>query len=77
MLVPQGATAPTLTGKAVGPNIALSFQTQNGFNYTVLYKNQLSDPTWSTLTSVSGDGTVKTVNDPHTLATRFYKLSIP
>jgi len=71
------ALAPTpLTAKISGGNIVLSFATQNGFNYTISTKNSLSDPTWTPLTTVPGDGTVKTVNDGTSLTSRFYRLGV-
>ena len=46
-------------------------------SYQVLYKNSLEDANWVNLgTSVTGDGTVKSVNDPIAGARRFYRLSI-
>ncbi len=78
MLVPAPtvANSVTITATRNGSNINLSFPTQMGFTYTVYYKNSLSDSTWSTLTSVSGDGTVKTVNDGLTGTARFYRVGI-
>jgi len=75
MLVPV-AQAGTLTATPNGPNLALSFATQTGFTYTVQYKNNLTDATWATLGSVSGDGTVKSLNDTMTQSSRFYRLAV-
>jgi len=69
-------TPVQISASISGPNIVLSFPTQNGVTYSVYYKNDLSDPTWSFLTSVSGDGSVKSVNDPKNLAHRFYRLTL-
>jgi hypothetical protein len=77
MLVPKPANAVPL--KAVinlSGGVNLSFQTQSGFTYTVQYKNHLSDPTWQNLSSVAGDGTVKTITDTPPGSSRFYILTI-
>jgi hypothetical protein len=49
-----------------------------GYSYTVLYNSTLTGGTWQTLSAgISGDGTVKTVNDTATSGqARFYKLQI-
>ncbi len=61
MLAPA-ASGLTLSISMNAGNPSLSFsQLRAGFNYTVLYKNSLTDPTWKALTIVNGDGTVKTV----------------
>ncbi len=73
MLVPA-AGVPTLTAKISGGNIVLSFPTQNGVSYTISYKNNLTDPTWTVKTTVPGDGTVKTVTEAASLNSRFYRV---
>jgi hypothetical protein len=65
-----------LTASISGANIQLQFPTQAGHNYTVVYKSTLTGGTWLTLTTVPGDGTVKTVNDPVGAGPRFYRLQI-
>ena len=68
---------PTVTASVSGPNIILSFPTLSGANYTVYYKNNLTDPSWTQLGSqISGDGTVKSVSDAIS-GKRFYRLAIP
>ena len=66
--------ACTLSGGARN----LSFPTVTGLNYTVQYKNNLSDSTWQTLNSpaLTGDGTTQTLSDSSSQAQRFYRLSI-
>jgi hypothetical protein len=64
-----------LTASLNAGSIALSFPTQSGLTYTFQYKNNLTDPTWSTLTTVAGDGTTKIENDGAGLASRFYRVS--
>jgi uncharacterized repeat protein (TIGR01451 family) len=54
-----------------------AIQTQNGITYTVQYKNDLNAPSWSTLTTFIGDGTVKTFNDPAPgVPMRFYRVTV-
>lgn len=57
-----------------GANVNVSFQTIYGPVYDILYKNSLTDSSWQVLTSVTGDGTVKTVPDPAADA-RFYIIN--
>jgi len=78
LLVPA-STPPAnvvLAASLSGTNVVLSFPTIAGFTYTVLTKSNLTDVTWNPLTSVSGDGSLKSVNEPATAAKRFYRLSI-
>lgn len=75
MLVP--AISPlTLQATVSGSNPAVSFATQAGHIYTIVYKNNLTNPTWTVLTTVTGDGTVKTVPDTTGGSQRFYKVMV-
>ena len=67
--------SPLVTASASGANIQLSFPTLFGPTYQVLYKTNLTDATWTVLTSVPGDGTVKTVSDPAGSTRRFYTVN--
>ena len=41
------------------------------------YKNNLSDPSWTLLTTIAGDGRDHTVSDsPHLPMTRFYRVRV-
>jgi len=76
MLVPL-ASPVTLTATHVGANINISFQSQNGFSYQVQWKNNLTDVSWTSLNSpITGDGTIKSVSDPASGSSRFYRVSI-
>ncbi|HTD85771.1 MAG TPA: hypothetical protein VK850_04280, partial [Candidatus Binatia bacterium] len=56
----------------------LSIPTGNGIAYRVDYKNELTDPTWTVLTTFTGDGNVKPIADPGPLPpTRFYRVVAP
>ena len=69
--VPPTITPPVVSGGTVGFSIA----TQPGVTYQVYYKNSLDEATWTLLTTISGDGTVKPVTDPGPLPpTRFYTV---
>ena len=65
-----------LTAGQSGGNISLSFPTQLGKVYTVQYKNLLTDPTWSPLTTTNGTGASTALSDPTGNSQRFYRLSI-
>jgi hypothetical protein len=75
MLVP--ATGISLTASQSGNNIVISFPTQAGANYRVFYRNDLVAGNWVLLTSVLGNGSVKSVTDPSTGSRRFYKVESP
>jgi hypothetical protein len=68
------APAVALSAAPSGGNINLSFGTQSGFNYTVVYKNSLTDSTWSTLSTVPGDGASHTISDGMSGVSRYYRL---
>jgi hypothetical protein len=56
-------TPVTVSGSVSAGKFHLSFLTQGGTRYQVLYKDVLTDPGWQVLTTVEGDGSVKTVDD--------------
>jgi len=67
--------ALVLQGALTGGEMRLSFGTQTGFNYTVQYKNNLTDATWLPLSTVGGDGSGKMVADPMG-SERYYRLLV-
>ena len=75
MLVPAGGI--NIKALKSGNNVVVSFPTQAGVVYHVYYTTSLSAVNWQVLATVSGDGTVKSVNDPATSGPRFYKVSSP
>jgi len=76
MLVPASGINPSAAKS--GNNINISFPTQAGGNYRVFYRTNLTAGNWILLTSVPGDGTVKTVTDPGSAGNqRFYKVTSP
>ena len=66
-------TTPVAT--LTGSTFKLSFPTLYGPQYNVRYTTDLVHGPWQTLTSVTGDGTVKTVSDTVGLAHRFYIIN--
>ena len=72
MLVPIFAANAVQTGT----NVVVSFPTESGFNYQVWYKNSLTDASWSPLSTVAGNNTVQSVNDPATNNAHFYKVQV-
>ncbi|MDB6029458.1 MAG: hypothetical protein JWM68_5681 [Verrucomicrobiales bacterium] len=51
--------------------------TVSGKTYTLQYINSFSQTNWSSLSPVSGDGTVKTFNDTNaTVSNRFYRIFV-
>lgn len=76
MLVPVLAPVPLKVTRA-GTTTTVSLPTQTGFSYQVQYKNSLADATWTNLGGVlSGNNTVKTVNDTTTENSRFYRAQV-
>jgi hypothetical protein len=67
----------TMVYNGVGGTASASFATVNGVSYRIIYKNDLNDPTWSLLTTIVGDGTIKTFTDPGPLPSmRYYRIEI-
>jgi hypothetical protein len=71
------APALVLQASVSGGQLALAFGTQQGFNYTVQSKSNLTDTVWAPVgNTLSGDGTTKTVNAPTTGGKGFYRLQV-
>jgi hypothetical protein len=77
--ISQRPSSPTLTGLTYsGGSFSASFQTQSGITYTVEYKDDFNTALWTTLTTVDGDGSVKSFTDPGASGPqRFYRLIVP
>lgn len=75
MLVP--ASGITLSAAKAGSNVSISFPTQNGAAYRVFYRTDLINGNWILLTTVLGNGSVKSVGDPISGSQRFYKVTSP
>jgi hypothetical protein len=69
----------TLSGLAMTPtNVSMSIDSVNGLNYTLEYKNALTDPAWTpTDAPVIGTGATIILQDTNgtTLPSRFYRIN--
>jgi hypothetical protein len=80
LAVKTGTTAPPsglqLTNAAIVANhFQFQVNTTSGVSHEVQYKNSLSDTTWQSLTTITGDGTPKTVADTNAIVShRFYRI---
>jgi hypothetical protein len=61
-----------LTPSLVSGQLNLSFPTESGFTYTILYKSSLQAPLWIPVDTVTGDGTVHVVTESLGSAAGFY-----
>lgn len=76
MLVPTSTVS--LSAARSGNNINISFPTQNGWNYRVFYRTNLTSGSWSLLNSTAGNGSVELVTDSNPGdSQRFYKVTSP
>ena len=76
MLVP--ASGIKLSAARSGNNVNITFQTQAGANYRVFYRTNLTTGNWTLLSTVPGDGTVKSASDSSAAGSqRFYKVTSP
>jgi hypothetical protein len=65
----------TVTPALVGGDIVLSWPSQVSSSYQVVYKDNLTDATWTSIgPAVIGDGTVKSASFPATGGKRFYSV---
>jgi hypothetical protein len=71
-----GTVPVSITPSQSGGNVNLSFPTQLSKVYTVQYKNLLTDPSWSTLTTTNGTAATVVIGDPAGNGQRYYRLSI-
>jgi hypothetical protein len=67
---------PKISVSSSGGNVQLSFATQTGYTYTVLYKNHLTDAVWTTLSSIPGNNSTQIVPDVKSQSSRFYRVSV-
>jgi hypothetical protein len=71
-----GVIKPQITPSLSGGNFQLAFPTQLSHVYTVQYKVNLTDASWSTLTTTNGTGVTAVVTDSAGTDHRFYRLSV-
>ena len=78
----EGTTVPTrplITGSIVRSTgvFQVSIPTVNGANYAVEFTDSLANSNWIVLSTITGDGTLKTVSDPMAgHAQRFYRARV-
>jgi len=76
----EGSMSPTL--RILNPHeasgsLAFELSTEAGQTYTVEYADTLPSSNWQTLTTITGDGTTRTVSDPASFPARFYRVRTP
>jgi hypothetical protein len=80
LLLVKMTPAPQLAAAVASGLNSISFPTEMGYSYQVQYKNNLSDPTWTSLGAVvAGDWTTHSVQDPSPISahtTRFYRVQV-
>jgi hypothetical protein len=76
IFVPLVSTLPgfPLSVSTSAGTISIQFQTAEGNSYTVQYTDSLNPADWQTLTTITGDGTVKTATDTTSQSRRFYRV---
>ena len=50
-----------------GANFQFQFLSESGFSHSILYRTNLMVGSWQTNSTVSGDGTLKTISLPRSL----------
>lgn len=58
----------------IGNTFSVSFASESGVTYTLLYKNSLSDESWIGSSSTTGDDTIKTLTDASGETARYYQV---
>ena len=78
MLVPASTSAVfKISASQSSGSISISFQSQNGSNYQLLFKNNLTDAVWTPVGSpVSGNESVETISQPISGANRYYRVQV-
>jgi PKD repeat protein len=78
MVTGRALFAPLLKVLAAEPtNFNFSFESFEGFTYTIEYKDDLTDPTWHTLSTNTGTGSSITYTNPVAAPPwRFYRLRV-
>src|SRR5205085_1251458 len=74
----QVATTFTLSSVSVSSGTCSFYlRTQSGVIYTVEFKNDLAEPKWQILRTITGNGTMMRINDtPGTSGRRFYRVGV-
>ena len=56
--------------------VSLSFPTESGHTYTVLYKSSLTSSIWTTVGTISGNGAVTNVTESLTGTQGYYTVTM-
>ncbi len=76
MFVPV-VPAPVLSVSRSGSTISITFQTSSSHSYVVQWTGSLSGtPTWTTLSTITGNGSIQTATDTVGGSTRFYRVQV-
>ena len=72
--VPIAAVPALVNPQSSSGSFNFSFQTAPGQGYTIQYTGDLANPSWTTLSSFVGDGSLQSVTDSPGVAQRFYRV---
>jgi beta-glucanase (GH16 family) len=75
MLVPA-PTPPVITASTTATGVQISVPTQAGFNYDILYTDDLTGNNWQLLGILSGDGTIQSITEPVVGTSQFYEVLV-
>ena len=75
--IPATAVPALVNPQSSSGNFSFSFQTVSGQSYTIQYTDDLANPSWTTLYSFTGDGSVRLVADTPGVSQRFYRVTSP
>jgi hypothetical protein len=75
--VPIPAAPALVNPNSSSGTFNFSFQTTPGQSYTIQYTDDLANPSWTTLYSFVGDGSLQSVTDSPGVAQRFYRVMSP
>ena len=64
----------TLNTSMAGGNMQISFPTQDGFIYQLVYKNSLTDTSWGAVETIPGNGSTNSFSYPTTDPAGFYRV---
>lgn len=68
-------TIVPVSGADAGTNLSLTFPTYLNLPYQVIWKNLLTDSTWSLLTNISGSGGMQTIGVNFQSSSRYYRVT--
>jgi hypothetical protein len=75
--VPIPTVATLVNPQSTNGTFNFSVQTASGQSYTIQYTDDLANPSWTTLYSFIGDGSLQSVTNSPGVAQRFYRVMSP